>query len=254
MAADSKVTLTLKLLIDKKDKHLLFAEAGKDFVDFPFSLLVLPVGTVMGILDKRETIGGLSKVYKSISNLNNDYLQSNETKDVLLKPKSMLPLFSDKVPLPNEAFESESTYPTVLYTCINGCNIGRTMHTHSIASGKCTYCRTELSATKNPYDLKPIVNANGGGFVKGPVTYMVMDDLVVSPMPTTTFAGMNLFNKFNIKDLDSLEEKIVRIGPNEGLEILNHSLSSKTVLTDVFLRGGVADRNENPTKRCKTEC
>ncbi|XP_076941222.1 uncharacterized protein LOC143610705 [Bidens hawaiensis] len=210
--------------------------------------MVLPVGTVMGILDKRETIGGLSKVYKSITDLNIDYLHSNDIKDVLLKPKSMLPLFSDKLPLPNEAFESESTYPPVVYTCINGCN-GGTMYVRATASsnGKCAYCRTEISATKNPYDLKPIVNANGGGFVKGPVTYMVTDDLVVSPMPASTVASMNLFNKFNIKDLDSVEERIVRIGPNEGLEILKHSLSSKTVLTDVFLRG-VAVINENPKK------
>ncbi|MFS8014017.1 hypothetical protein Hanom_Chr15g01339721 [Helianthus anomalus] len=68
---------------------------------------------------------------------------------------------------------------------------------------------------------------------------MVMDDLAVSPMPTFS----TLLNKF-IKDLDALEEKVVHIGMNEGLDLLKHSLNSKTVLTDVFL-GEVIVLNEN---------
>ncbi|XP_076924073.1 uncharacterized protein LOC143586398 [Bidens hawaiensis] len=145
--ADSKISL--KLLIDKNHQRLLFAEAGKDFIDFLFSLMVLPVGTVLGILGKREATGGLSKLYGSVSDLKVDYL-------------------------------------------------------------------TAMITIKNPYDLKSIVNANGGGFVKGPVTYMVMDDLVVSPMPTSTFSSINLFNKLNINDLASVEERVVRVGTNES--------------------------------------
>ncbi|KAF2294559.1 hypothetical protein GH714_012589 [Hevea brasiliensis] len=36
-------TLSLKLLVDKKASKVLFAEAGKDFVDFLFNLLSLPI-------------------------------------------------------------------------------------------------------------------------------------------------------------------------------------------------------------------
>ncbi|KAK9913405.1 hypothetical protein M0R45_037223 [Rubus argutus] len=45
----SSTTVNLKLMIDKKP---LFAEAGKDFVDFLFTLLSLPVGTVIRLLSK----------------------------------------------------------------------------------------------------------------------------------------------------------------------------------------------------------
>ncbi|KAH7537274.1 hypothetical protein FEM48_Zijuj03G0075400 [Ziziphus jujuba var. spinosa] len=57
-----------------------------------------------------------------------------------------------------------------------------------------------------------------GGFVKGVVTYMVMDDLEVSPM--ATISSFAILNKFDVK---------------EGLKLLKSALQSKTVLTDVFL-------------------
>ncbi|XVE69081.1 hypothetical protein DITRI_Ditri09bG0121500 [Diplodiscus trichospermus] len=52
---------------------------------------------------------------------------------------------------------------------------------------------------------------------------MIMDDLVVRPM--STISCITLLNKFNIKDVGVLEEKVVDVGTDE----------SKTVLTDVFL-------------------
>ncbi|KAJ0678319.1 hypothetical protein HanOQP8_Chr12g0446581 [Helianthus annuus] len=95
--ATSKVSL--KLLIHKKQQRVLFAEAGKDFIDFLFSLLVLPMGTVIRLLGDRDIVGGLAKLYKSVSDLNNDYIQPNQNKDVLLKPKSSAPFSSPKLPL-----------------------------------------------------------------------------------------------------------------------------------------------------------
>ncbi|MQM21023.1 hypothetical protein Taro_054055, partial [Colocasia esculenta] len=64
------------------------------------------------------------------------------------------------------------------------------------------------------------------GFVKGVVTYMVMDDLAVAPM--STVSSITLLNKRGVKDLGSLEERTAR-------ELLKASLQSTTVLTDVFL-------------------
>jgi hypothetical protein len=46
----SSPKLTLKLLVDTKEQRVLYAEARKDVVDFLFSLLTLPVGTVVKIL------------------------------------------------------------------------------------------------------------------------------------------------------------------------------------------------------------
>jgi hypothetical protein len=52
-----------------------------------------------------------------------------------------------------------------------------------------------------------------GGYVKGLVTYMVTDDLSVSPMSMVSVVG--LLNKIEIKDFSVLEEKVVEFGIDE---------------------------------------
>ncbi|KAM7492082.1 hypothetical protein LguiA_035003 [Lonicera macranthoides] len=95
--ADSKV-MSLKLLIDKKEKRVLFAEAGKDFVDFLFSILSLPLGTITSLLAKQPSmIGSLRNLYNSIENLSEQYIQPNQHKSTFLKPK--LPVSALPVPL-----------------------------------------------------------------------------------------------------------------------------------------------------------
>ncbi|KAK9059764.1 hypothetical protein SSX86_020468 [Deinandra increscens subsp. villosa] len=239
--------VSLKLLVDKKGERVLFGEAGKDFVDFLFSLLALPVGTVIRLLGNRNMEGGMAKIYKSVSDLNNDYIQSNQNKDLLLKPKPSLPFVSSKLPmLSTEAFSfssSSSEAPNsnaTFYKCVR-CNI-MSPHSRNCPGSFC--CRQMTPVLKSAADVE------GGGFVKGLVTYMVTDDLSVSPM--STISNITTLNRFNIKDFGDVEEKVVYMGMNEGLELLKHSLSSKTVLTDVFLsKVGVKDDNVKRSKRSK---
>ncbi|KAJ7975861.1 DUF674 family protein [Quillaja saponaria] len=73
-----------------------------------------------------------------------------------------------------------------------------------------------------------------GGFVKGVLTYMVMDDLTVIPM--STISSITLLNKFNVKEVGALQEKIVHLGMPEGVKLLKASLQCKTALTSVFLQ------------------
>ncbi|KAL7084923.1 hypothetical protein ACP275_14G252000 [Erythranthe tilingii] len=71
------------------------------------------------------------------------------------------------------------------------------------------------------------------GFVKGVVTYMVMDDLAVIPL--STISSITLLHKFQVKELSSLEEKVVTFGMDEAVKLLNASMQTKKVLTEVFL-------------------
>ncbi|XP_058182421.1 uncharacterized protein LOC131300538 [Rhododendron vialii] len=73
------------------------------------------------------------------------------------------------------------------------------------------------------------------GYVNGLITYMVMDDLVVMPM--STISGIALLSKLNVTNVQSLEEKVVSFGMDEGLKLLKATLHSKMVLTSVFLGG-----------------
>jgi len=52
-----------------------------------------------------------------------------------------------------------------------------------------------------------------GGYVKGVITYMVMDDLEVKPM--SIISAITLLTKFNVRDVGAVEEKVVDLGMDE---------------------------------------
>ncbi|CAM8952213.1 unnamed protein product [Rhodiola kirilowii] len=265
--------MKLKLLVDNKSSKVLFAEADKEFVDFLVSLLALPLGTVTRLLKQNDgMVGSLGVLYNSIESLGESYIQSDQSKDAVLFPKVALPL-ADKYlayahnklyrcpnsrcvsslklsdnpqtrcpscsyamnselaflnPSDTEDYADTELYVTKLYLCgdCNGKYIAACPQT-------CPSC-SKLMNMEVTYLNSSYVGTEKGGYVKGVVTYMVMDDLAVKPM--STISSMSLLNTFNIKDIGVLEEKIVSIGMIEGLKLLRASLHSKTVLTDLFLR------------------
>ncbi|KAH0660757.1 hypothetical protein KY289_029505 [Solanum tuberosum] len=183
--------VTMKLLIDSKSKKVMFAEAGKECIDFLFHILALPIGSVIRLLTTKGMVGCLGNLYDSLQNLDNIYIQPNQKKDTLLKPKSAV--CDTSVPL---LLINDSPVQKQFYRCPN-----------HYASDK--------------------------GLVKGVVTYMVLDDLVVKPM--STISSITLLNQFSIKDVGVLKEKVVTLGMDEALKLLKTSLQSKSVLTSVFM-------------------
>ncbi|KAB1217971.1 hypothetical protein CJ030_MR3G014619 [Morella rubra] len=99
----------------------------------------------------------------------------------------------------------------------------------------CPECRRYMS-TAIPYIARTVADNKSSderGYVKGVVTYMVMDDLIVRPM--STISSITLLNKFNVKEVGLLEERVVNVDMAEGLKLLSASLHSITVLSSVFL-------------------
>ena len=196
-AVTSKVSL--KLMIDTESRRVLYAEAGKDFVDFLFYILALPAGTFIPLLNQ-ETVGSLGNIYDSIENLSTSYLRPNVTKDSLLKPRAY---FSAGTGLPLHLPNVESSRK--LYRCCKrvsefntSCVCGRSMVEETKYVG--------TPSANNPY-------SSVGDYVKGKVTYMVTDDLAVKPLSTVSI--LTLLNKFNIKEIGALEEKVVDLGMDE---------------------------------------
>ncbi|KAE8670716.1 hypothetical protein F3Y22_tig00112114pilonHSYRG00193 [Hibiscus syriacus] len=224
MAANSASKVSLKLLIDTRSNKVHFAEAGKDFVDFLFNLLSLPVGTVVKLLGTNSLVGSLGNIYESIQNLRESYMQPNQTKDLLLNPRA--PISASGVPM----FLAYDNVPRKTYTC--------SIYHRNMAAVPRRVCPHFTARMSNEV---PIVARNvgkgessgEGGFVKGMVTYMVMDDLTVKPMSIISIITM--LHKFNVKEVGALQEKVVHLGMNEGLKLLKTSLQSKSVLTSVFL-------------------
>ncbi|MBA0696975.1 hypothetical protein Goari_003492, partial [Gossypium aridum] len=55
--------------------------------------------------------------------------------------------------------------------------------------------------------------ANEGGYIKGVVTYKIMNDLTDTLM--STISSIAMLNKLDLQQVDALEEKVINVGINE---------------------------------------
>ncbi|KAF3969300.1 hypothetical protein CMV_006908 [Castanea mollissima] len=201
-AAPATSKVSLKLMIDTKDSgRVLYAEAGKEFVDFHFYILSLPVGAFIPLLNQ-EMVSSLGNIYDSIANFSTTYLRPNVNKDSLLKPKAYFSSGTAGFPLQLPNVESSRK----LYKCC--LNVSERK-----ALCGCGYSMSQESKYTGTPSANDHYSSNVGDYVKGKVTYMVMDDLAVKPLSTTSLA--TLLNKFNVKDIGALQEKVVDLGVDE---------------------------------------
>ncbi|XP_021866975.2 uncharacterized protein [Spinacia oleracea] len=248
MATKSKVSL--KLLIDTKANRVLFAEANKEFVDFLFHIMSLPVGTIVKLLGVKGMVGGLGLLYESIGSLGNDYLQDNLDRDSVLNPKTAasVPFLSL-----NDAPPSDSK--KYYYRCCSTNGVGRHCrndyyagYNHNLnkkechdyvtdnPEATCPGCNSKMSTQVTyvaPESSSETVvwSSKTDGYVKGVVTYMVMDNLEVKPM--STISSITFLNKFNIIDIASVAEKEIQLNLHEGVAILKAALETQAVLTTI---------------------
>ncbi|KAA0062236.1 putative DNA polymerase zeta catalytic subunit [Cucumis melo var. makuwa] len=225
--------VTLKLLIDKKTERVLYGEADKKFIDFLVNVLSLPLGGVIMLLKKNGMVGCLGNLYESVETLNKSYLQPNQSRDTVLKPKILFNSFTKL--LPNVHVPAAATPPAIFYCNGSTYSSCRAYVSYS-SSAVCPKCDKKLSQSCTYVTPPKAENqpASGGGSVKDLATYIVMDDLTVKHI--SDFSITTLLKKFNIKDVDSLEEKVITLDVDEGVELLEASLQSKTVLTNAFLK------------------
>lgn len=163
--------VSLKLLVNKVTNKVLFAEAGKDFVDVLCSFLTLPLGTIARLLQKSSntelqmpTVGCLNSLYQSVADLNKRYFLTKTSKEMLLEPKNSsedycnsLKLNIDDTPAAKYCLCSkmdasccfESLYTTSNKKCLRG----------------------------NPLTNGVFMNQFRNGFVRRRATFVITDDL-----------------------------------------------------------------------------
>ncbi|KAK0592674.1 hypothetical protein LWI29_023385 [Acer saccharum] len=205
--ASSKTKLWL--IVDTKAGKVLFAEAGKDFIDFLIYLLSLPIATAVRILKEKNlnpVEGSLSHLYESLEKLPESFLQPNQDKSSLLNPRA--PVYATGIPLMLSDYNFKARK---LYDC-SRCNYP----VAEVPNLSCSNCKSEVSLVMSyvppspeNYSLGPVE----GGFLKGLATYIVMDNLEFMPMSTKMISY--LLKKSDVKDLDSLEEIEVDLGVEE---------------------------------------
>ena len=231
--------LSLKLLINTKSNKVLFAEAGKDVVDFLFSLLSMPVGSIIKLLNKEKMGGCIANLYKSVENLDLFYILSKQKKTLLLNPTT-----AASSPLKNTLFLTEESPTTVVkkfYRCsYTGYSECRTWYTDDPGT-RCPYCNSQMTVemryvVPSAETAATAAAVGGRGFVKGVVTYTVTDDLTVTPM--STISCIALLKKLRVKEVGSLEECTVTLGMKDVSKIskLLVSLLSIFICFEYFVR------------------
>ncbi|GLJ10619.1 hypothetical protein SUGI_0131910 [Cryptomeria japonica] len=88
MAVKPSEAMTVRFLINTKTQRIVYAEAGKEFVDFLFSFLSMPIGSVLNLLydfESNRNIGSISNLYDSMEKLPTQFMSTDKSQ--LLDPK-----------------------------------------------------------------------------------------------------------------------------------------------------------------------
>ncbi|KAL6183480.1 hypothetical protein ACLB2K_044891 [Fragaria x ananassa] len=189
--------VSMLLTIDTTRNRVLFAETSKEAVDFIFTLLSLPVATVISLLSGDGMVGCIGNLYESVQDLGDTHLAPNFNKDMLLKPKA-----------------------TVVGADILGVN-----NNVSASTGEAP--------------------CSNGGYVKGGVVFVIMDNLVMKPMSTVSI--LDVLKELNVMEVDALEQKLVSLGKEEGLKLVKASLESNAVLSSAFLGNAIGIPGQSRT-------
>ncbi|XP_031288027.1 uncharacterized protein LOC116146738 [Pistacia vera] len=214
----TEAKISLKLFFDTNADKVVFAEAGKDFVDFLFHLLSLPLATVTRIL-KEDMVGSLAKLYETIESLSDSYLQPNQKKNALLNPRA--PICATEIPLMLSDYELHNRKS---YVCSN-CN----SFVADVPNLLCPRCKQKMSSAVSYVPPSPANTGFpvDGGFIKGPVTFIVKDNLEIMPMSTE-----------NLRPLLTKKEGILELGlmldVDGAMKLLQLSSQSRTVLTKFY--------------------
>lgn len=86
-------TLSLNVMMNKKETKVLFAQVDGYFADILLSFLTLPMGRIVKVLgkhygDEAPAIGSFSSLYRSLKNLDSSHFWTKGAKEALLDPIS----------------------------------------------------------------------------------------------------------------------------------------------------------------------
>ncbi|GLJ10629.1 hypothetical protein SUGI_0132060 [Cryptomeria japonica] len=259
MADKSCEAMNVRFLINTKTRRIIYAEAGKEFVDFLFSFLSMPIGSVLKLVHESESNrrknGSLSNLYDSMEKLPSQFMSTDKSQ--LLDPKFMTNYSNKSLKIeggkyyacsyPDTTHSSSSFGSTGSFTLGGPSLFGSlprkispsTIHNMSTSNKDICICgnpiNRPLQLLQNSYSSgSNSQNAGQGqsGYVKEIAMFIITDDLKITGSSTSVI--MTLLNQLNIKDLTELEERTTIVDRNKALKLLEASLVSTTVLSDVF--------------------
>jgi len=195
--------ISLKLMVNKERNKVVFAEAGKDFVDVLFSFFTLPLGTIVRLVREESNmlpieVGSLTSLYQSAENLDKEFLCTDSCKQIILRPKNSLERYCMNLKL-----KIDDTEPAEYFVCNNllSCRFHDPVLISMFKNRRCR-CGKMLDKPISP-------STSYDGFVKDSATFIITDDLTVEPNSLNAFFDM--FKNCGIESMSSVNEMMVTI-------------------------------------------
>jgi hypothetical protein len=205
--------ITLRLMVDKQNKRVLYAEATKDFVDVLLSFLTLPLGTIARLVAQESKsnieamrFGSISSLYQSVTDLDQQYLWSETCKEMLLKPRNSMEGYCRKLKL-----NIDDTEPLQHFICpkFNCTREKSGNHLSTFMNQKCSCGEVMNLVISPPQERSSLEN----GFVKETATFIISDDLSI--MPNVFGTIVHLLQKLKISNIEAIVEQTVDISKIE---------------------------------------
>ncbi|KAK7256850.1 hypothetical protein RIF29_30387 [Crotalaria pallida] len=228
MTAPDQASITL--VVDEEKNRVVFAHAGKDFVDVMVSFLTLPLGTIARLVAKESnmkkvSVGCLSSLYESVANLDVKHFWTETCKEMLLLPRNSMESYCQSLKLNIDDTESIKYFICEDSGCTrrreSGCLLLSTFRDKRCHCGKLMNREISPQSGMMTYDE---------GFVLDMATFIIYDDLKLKPY-NSAVSVLTV-----IQDYHATKEITVNVTKEEMVDLLKCSLLSKTPLTDFFLR------------------
>ncbi|PWA63685.1 hypothetical protein CTI12_AA350620 [Artemisia annua] len=235
----NEAKISLKLMVHKEKKRVIFAEADNHFVDILFSFMTFPMGTIVRLLEKIpdqkvKALGSLQNLYQSLTDFPVTSLSTEESKLMMLNPRSSLYEHCR-----NLILKIDDTEPIKYFTCEKMSCIQHSDATFSTCNrARCSLCGNHMTREMGYKSSTTDTGGScvdGGVFVTNITTFIVTDDLRV--MPNYASFSIQLLCDAGITDASQLEERTFDVVHDQILILLKMVILSSHPLTDlVFSR------------------
>ncbi|KVI01345.1 Protein of unknown function DUF674 [Cynara cardunculus var. scolymus] len=212
MAATSanEDNISLRVMVHKQENKVIFAEADSNFVDTLFSLMTLPMATIVRLMKKchdqnLKALGSFTNLYQSRMDLSLSHFSKEESKFMMLNPRTSSFDHCRKLQLKIDDTEPIANY----FICRNvSCSqrVGPFFSTCNF--DRCSYCGA-LMDRESKYEASTVHNTgqvacfDGSVFVCDGLTFIITDDLRV--MPKTSDSNILLLGGSSVQNLVSNE-------------------------------------------------
>ncbi|KAJ1389614.1 hypothetical protein SESBI_38131 [Sesbania bispinosa] len=179
----SKEQVCLKLLVDEKKNKVLFAQAGKDFVDVLLSFFTLPLGTIARLVStesnlEKVSVGSVSSLYEACPVLMRSYSGQLLVKKCCFSQGTRWERYCQNMKLNIDDTEKTEYFICEEWECSRKATGGLLS---TFRNQRCKCGRKPMN--RQIYHRDSSANGRTGeeGFVQETPTFIISDDLSVKP-------------------------------------------------------------------------